>query len=167
MAITFLPNEYLQKAASEKVVKKLVTDDLTLSRAVASSLARTSILSKNKIEKIALKVIKQYKKKYKGELKDGASASAALEDTLNNRRLMVARVQDEIIYEVHQDIKQNYRGEWYEWLPSDAEIPDPLHQLKYGEKFRIGKGEMPGDRYGCRCGMRILVKEETLLLGDE
>jgi hypothetical protein len=76
----------------------------------------------------------------------------------------VARVQNAVVYEIAQDIKDQYRGEFYEWLPSDAETPDPIHQLNYGKKFQMGKGEMPGDRYGCRCGMNVLVSESTLSL---
>jgi hypothetical protein len=66
------------------------------------------------------------------------------------------------VNEIAKDIKRNYKGEYYIWLPSDAENPDPFHQLNYGKKFKIGRGEMPGDRYGCRCGMEVLV-EETIL----
>ena len=73
-------------------------------------------------------------------------------------------MQNETVFQIGQEIKAEYEGEFYEWLPSDAEEPDPLHQLNYGQVFRIGDGEQPGDRYGCRCGMNILVPEKKLEL---
>ena len=68
------------------------------------------------------------------------------------------------MYQVSQEIKDKYKGDKYEWLPSDAEDPDPEHQLNYGKIFTIGEGEMPNERYGCRCGMRILTEDESLKL---
>lgn len=66
------------------------------------------------------------------------------------------------MFQVAGEIKDRYEGEFYIWLPSDAEEPDPEHQLNYGKKFQVGEGEMPGDRFGCRCGMEILVPETKL-----
>lgn len=160
--IEYLPTDLLRRMASKKQAKRLVTKELTLNRAALSALAKTSMLSKKKIEELALRVIKDYKARYKEELADGLTKSAALDETLNGARLMVQRVQDSVVHEIAKDIKRNYRGEFYEWLPSDAEEPDPLHQLNYGKKFQIGKGEMPGDRWGCKCGMNILVEEKKL-----
>lgn len=163
MSIKFLPSEFLKKAAPKQLVEKLVTKDLTLNKAAVKTLARGGF-KKKKLETAALEVIKSYKKRYRKEKKAGSSASAALKDTLNDKKLMVSRVQGEIVYQVHKQIRDEYRGEYYEWLPSDAKEPDPLHQLKYGLVFRIGKGEMPGDRFGCRCGMNILVDATELEL---
>jgi hypothetical protein len=88
---------------------------------------------------------------------DGASKAEALDETLNDRKLLVNRVQNNIVFQIKEEIADAYAGEFYEWLPSDAETPDPIHQLNYGSTFQIGVDEMPGDRYGCRCGMNILV----------
>ena len=164
MAIVYLPARMLRRAAPKKMVEKLVTQKLNVNRAALTMLARSGVLSKTKIEKVALKVIRSYKKSYREELADGLGKADALDAAINDKVLMVQRVQNSIVHEIAQDIKEEYGGELYEWLPSDAEEPDPQHQLKYGERFRIGKGEMPGDRYGCRCGMRILVDETSLEL---
>lgn len=162
MAITFLPSKLLRKVAPKKTVEKLVTQRLTLNRAAVSMLARSGVLKKPTLEKIAIKVIRGYKKTY-GEFRDeGQPVATATEEALNGKRLMIQRVQNAVVYEIGQDVKKEYRGEFYEWLPSDADEPDPLHQLNYGQVFQLGVGEQPGDRYGCRCGMRILVNESQL-----
>lgn len=83
-------------------------------------------------------------------------------EVLGDKKLLVSRVQNAILNEVSKEIKQTYRGEFYEWLPSEAENPDPDHEKNYGKIFQVGVGEMPGERFGCKCGMRILVKEDTL-----
>lgn len=164
MAIRFLPSKLLKKVAPKKTVEKLVTQKLTLNRATVTMLTKSEVLTKPTLEKIALKVIKGYKKTY-GDFRDeGASKAQATEDALNGKKLMVARVQNAVVTEISNDVKKQYRGEFYEWLPSDANEPDPLHQLNYGKTFQIGVGEMPGDRYGCRCGMNILVNESQLEL---
>lgn len=119
-------------------------------------------ISKKTIEKVALKTVKQYKKRFKNEKESGLSASAAKEAALADKKLMVNRVQSAIVLEVSQEIKKEYLGEFYIWLPSNAQEPDPEHQLNYGSTFQVGKGEMPGERYGCLCGMDILVKGTKL-----
>jgi hypothetical protein len=76
-------------------------------------------------------------------------------------------VQNEVVWQIANGIKEQYGDEDAEWLPSDAEEPDPEHQLNYGKIFRISEGingEIPGERIGCRCGMRILVKQTKLNL---
>lgn len=160
--IRYLPSKLLKEAAPEKLVKRLVNKDLTLNRAVLATLAELGFIPKGDLEETALKVIQQYKERLREERKDGTPKAEALELTLNDKAQMVQRVQNAVILTVKDSIKEAYRGEYYEWLPSDANEPDPLHQLKYGKTYQIGKGEMPGDRWGCRCGMNILVSGKTL-----
>ncbi len=127
-------------------------------------LSKSEVLTKPTLEKIALKVIKQYKASY-GEFRDeGATVAEATEEALNGKALLVQRVQNAVVHEISSNVKETYHGEFYEWLPSDANEPDPLHQLNYGQKFQLGVGEAPGDRYGCLCGMNILVDETQLEL---
>lgn len=164
MAIRFIPRKMLRKIAPEKVVKKLVTQDLTLNRAAVSMLTRSDILPKKKLETLAIKVIRGYRERYGDERKAGLSKSAALEEALNGKKLLVQRVQNSVVFEISEEIKSQYRGEYYEWLPSSADEPDPLHQLNYGQVFQLGVGEQPGDRYGCQCGMNILVDETRLAI---
>ncbi len=156
MAIRYEPSKILKKLPESKI-KGMVSAKLSLNRAALSTLADTGILSKRKLTEVALRVIKQYKERFETEKESGLSVQVAKEEALGDKELLVNRVQNTAVHEVAKDIKQGYRGEYYQWLPSDADEPDPLHQLNYGGKFQIGKGEMPGDRYGCRCGMNILV----------
>lgn len=164
MAIKYLPDEMLRKIAPKKKVDKLVSSKLTLNKAVLSFVDDLDFIDKKEVQDVALKTIKQYKAKYKQERDDGSSASQAFDDATNDNKLLINRVQSTIVYQVAQGIREKYRGEEYVWLPSDAQEPDPLHQLNYGKTFTIGEGEMPGDRYGCQCGMRILVSETQLKL---
>lgn len=130
-------------------------------------LSVSGVLSKKKVEEVAIRVIRSYKETFKEEIKDGSSKTEALDEALNGKKLMVQRVQNLAVFEVGKQVKRAYRGERYEWLPSSASEPDPLHQLNYGKRFWVGRGEMPGDRYGCQCGMRILVDENQLFIDDE
>lgn len=165
--IRYLPTRILEKLKLKKKAKGLVTNDLNLNRTALRTLNATGVFKKKALENTALEVIKGYKKRYGKERKAGASVAEATKEALQGRRNMVARIENEAIFQIHKGIRTEYRGEYYEWLPSDAEEPDPEHQLKYGERFQVGVGEMPGDRYGCRCGMNILVDETELELTGE
>lgn len=164
MTIRYRPDDMLRKIAPKKKVDKLVSGKLTLNKAVLSQLADADFLSKKALERTALKTIKEYKARYKEEKEDGLSPDKAFDEAVNDNKLLINRVQNTVVNEVAKEIKDQYRGEYYTWLPSDANEPDPVHQLNYGKRFQIGKGEMPGDRYGCRCGMAILVNETKLEL---
>lgn len=166
MAIRYDPRKLLRKAAPKATVEKLVTQNLTLNRAVVTVLTKADILSQKKLEDVAIRVIRGYKDKFGSEVDSGATKSEAIAEAVNGKRQMVSRIQDAVVFQISKDIKSSYRGEFYVWLPSDASTPDPVHQLNYGSRFQIGKGEMPGERYGCRCGMNILVKETRLDLGE-
>jgi len=164
MAIRFFPSDMLRKVAPKKKIERLVTQKLTLNRAVLATLTDTGVLGKRTMEKIALKVLRGYRAKYGDEREQGASKAAAFDEAVNDKKQMVQRVQNASVFEISQEVQVAYDGEWYQWLPSDAKEPDPLHQLNYGKIFRLGIGEAPGDRYGCRCGMNILVPGTKLEL---
>jgi len=164
MGIKYLPQTLIKKMLKRKRIEKLVSRDLSLNRAALQVLENASVLSKETLETVALKVIKGYKKRYKKELNKGLLKGEAIEDAINGKKQLIQRVQNASVYEIAQEIKIQYRGEFYEWLPSDADEPDPEHQLNYGKIFQLGVGEMPGDRYGCKCGMNILVDETRLNL---
>jgi hypothetical protein len=162
MSIRYLPRKILHRKMKKKHVEKLLNKNLTVNKAALQIVERLGIVSKKKIQETALKVIREYKKRFKEEKKQGLSKKSALEEALNDKKKLVQRIQNVTLWEIAQDIKREYRGEFYKWLPSDAKEPDPEHQLNYGLVFQIGKGEMPGDRYGCKCGMEILVDETKL-----
>lgn len=154
--INYLPSKILKKVAKKRAIENLVTDSLTLNKAAVKTLSGMDLLTAKKIEEIAIRVINGYKKKYK----EGDS----LKEAMNDKKNMVREIEQASLYLISKDIKLQYRGEYFIWLPSDAENPDPEHQLNYGKTFQIGVDEMPGERYGCRCGMQILVDETKLNL---
>jgi hypothetical protein len=155
MSIKYDPNAMLQKLAPAKKLKKLVSSKVTLKRTVLSHLNDAEFLDEKSVKRVALKTIKSYKER----IKDNPDVKAEI---LKDPKQLIQRVQNEVITQIAGEIKEKYKGERYEWLPSDAEEPDPEHQLNYGKIFIVGYGEMPGDRIGCRCGMRILVEDSSL-----
>lgn len=137
-------------------MKKLLSGNLSLKKAALSFVNDIDFIDKARIADVALKVIKGYRERVKdGEKKSDIKADPAQ---------LIHRVQSEVVFQVKEEIKTKYEGEFYRWLPSDADEPDPEHQLNYGKTFQIGDGEMPGDRFGCRCGMEILVPDSRLEL---
>ncbi len=157
MSIKYEPSEILKRLAPETKIEKLLKPGLSLKRTALAFTSKYEVLDRDAIARVALKTIKGYKARVKADPDVKA-------DIVDDPRQLIQRVQNEVVFQVANEIKDTYAGEFYVWLPSDAEEPDPEHQLKYGETFQIGAGEMPGDRIGCRCGMEILVKETKLAL---
>lgn len=155
--IRYDPRKLIRTIAPPAKIKRLLTKDLTIKRAALSFVDDIDFLDRKKITSTALRVVKNYKLR----VRDETNTKSELKE---DPKLLIQRVQNEVVKEVTQGIREKYEGEFYVWTPSDAETPDPEHQLNYGKKFRIGDGEMPGDRDGCRCGMDILVEENKLEL---
>lgn len=164
MTIRYFPEDMLKKLAPKKKIERLLTDKLTVNRTALSMVDSADFIDKKKISSVALKVAKKYRQRYKDERKDGASKGEAMETAINDKKLLVQRVQNAIVWQVSQEIREQYSGEKYRWLPSSAEHPRDEHQLNYGKVFTIGDGEQPGDKDGCQCGMEILVKDKELKL---
>lgn len=153
--VIFFPKDFARGMISDKHLARLVTNKLTLNKIVMRQVASLTNMTQKEIEEIALKVLKSYRSRYKELIESGQSKSSALKGTLNDKKLIVNRVKDEVIYKASESLKEKYAGHEYIWLPSDSAEPDPRHQAKYGKTYIVGKGEMPQDRYGCKCGMRI------------
>ncbi len=153
--IKYEPSKLIKKIAPEKKIKKLLSSAISLKKTALSFVSDTDIISKKSVARVALKTIKGYKKR----IKDNPDVKAEI---LADPKQLIQRVQNEVILQIATEIKDRYAGEFYKWLPSDAIEPDPEHQNLYGQTFQIGDGEMPGDRYGCRCGMEILTADSSL-----
>ena len=165
MSIVYDPKKMLQKIAPDEKIKRMVSRRLDLKRAALSFIDSIPFINKKAVATVTLKTLKSYRERRDLETASSKSAGQELEDTLQKSPMqLIQRVQNEVIWQVSQEIKAQYRGEKYEWLPSDADEPDPEHQLNYGKVFVIGDGEMPGERIGCKCGMRILVNDTELRL---
>lgn len=166
--IRYDPLELLKRIAPKSKIKKLVSSRLTLKKAALSFVNDIEALSKDSVRKVALKTIKSYQERRAREVVeaglDPAAGRELAKDITANPKLLIQRVQNEVIWQISQEIKTQYRGESYIWLPSDADEPDPEHQLNYGKTFIVGDGEMPGERIGCRCGMQIITDDTRLSL---
>lgn len=157
MSIIYDPNKLLKKIAPERKVKRLLGKNVSLKKTALTFVDDIEFLNKKRVTEVALKTVKAYKKRIRAD-RDQRS------EILDDPKQLIQRVQNEVVLQIGSEIKSQYEGEFYIWLPSDAEEPDPEHQLNYGKKFEIGVGEMPGERYGCRCGMEILVQQTELEL---
>ena len=157
MSIFYDPKEVLNRIAPQKKIKKLIKSNVSLKKTALAFVDSFSFIDKKAVSRVALKTIKSYEDRL---ALDDVDKSEILKDP----KLLIQRVQNEVVFQISNEIKGKYNGELYEWLPSDASEPDPEHQLNYGKVFQIGVGEMPGDRIGCRCGMNILVDQTELKL---
>lgn len=167
MAIIYDPKAMLQKIAPQRKIEKLVTKKAGLKKTALSFVSDIPFLDKKKVTEVALKTVRGYQERVAKVQADTGERAAGRElqsELVEDPVQLVQRIQNEVVFQVSSRIREEYSGEEYEWLPSDADEPDPEHQLKYGQVFQVGSGEMPGERYGCRCGMRILVKQTKLEL---
>lgn len=108
--IKYEPKEFLKKIAPKSKIEKLMTGKLTVNRAVLSLVTEADFISKQSVETTALKTIRQYKERYYKEREDGATPAQAREDALNDKKLLVNRVQNTIVNQVAGEIKDQYRG---------------------------------------------------------
>lgn len=162
MAIVFDPTNMLKKIAPVKKLEKMLSGRVTVKKTALRFLDDVEGIDKDQVVDVALKTIKGYKKRIKaaddlaGEVKD---------EILDDPKQLIQRVQNEIIFQMHEGIKRNYGGQRARWLPSDADDPRPEHQLNYGKEYIIGEGidgVEPGDEYGCKCGVEILDDNGSL-----
>lgn len=152
----------------ESKIKRMLRGNLSLKRTALSFVNGIDFIDKKAIAKIASKTVRGYQERAaKASIDAGYERSAGDKvesEILDDPKQLIQRVQNEVVFQISGEIRNQYKGEQYEWLPSDADEPDPEHQLNYGKIFTVGDGEMPGERYGCKCGMRILVNETQLKL---
>lgn len=164
MTVIYQPSKLLARLASKKKIEKLVSSRLTVNRAVLSAIADSGIVGKEALEEVALTVIQDYKARVAEAVANGASKSEAIAEFHADPKLMVQRVQNAVVDGITERVKENYEGEFYIWLESTSVHKRPEHVKKYGKRFQIGRGEAPGDKRGCRCGMKILTPENKLEL---
>lgn len=162
MAIEVYPSQIAKDMLPEKLIKKLVTKSFTVNRVVLAAIVKSGLFNKRDAERVALKVIKQYKKKYLTMRSEGVSKREALAETFNDKVLLVQRVNTLNAQAIVNEIKEKYRGMKYIWLSSEADEPRPLHQLKYGKVHTVGVGVMPSEEPNCQCGMKILTPAREL-----
>ena len=143
--------------------KKILTTDLELKKFIMSAILKATSISKREVDATVYKVVDNYEKKMKNLKAEGVKAFKS--EALNDEVLLKDRIESLVVWNEVQHLKEEHEGEYYRWLPSSAETPDPEHQLLYGKIFKVGEGDkegnMPAERYGCKCGMQILTAEEA------
>lgn len=155
MSIIYDPKKMLRKIAPKRKIEKLLSSRVSLKKTALSFISDVDFIDKKRVSEVALKTIRGYKERIKA---DDSQKGEILDDP----RQLIQRVENEVVLQISGEIRDRYFGERYRWLPSSAEDPDPEHQLNYGKTFTVGDGEMPGERYGCQCGMEILVDDKQL-----
>lgn len=139
---------------------------MNIKRQALAFLDDAPFIDKSEVTETALKTVSGYKKRVKKERDIDSSRGSRLQRQIAaSPKQLVQRIQNQVIFQINEKIKKKYKGKLARWLPSDAEEPDPLHQLNYGVTYIVGEGingEEPGDREGCKCGVEILVDETSL-----
>lgn len=170
MSIIFDPTKMLKKIAPKAKVKRMVSGRFSVKRTILATIGSDEFpVDKASLGKVARDTLLGYKERIAAAVvNSGFERSAGTEEKqaiLDDPKQLVQRVQNEVVFQVHQGIKDRYGGQRARWLPSDADEPRPEHQANYGKEYVIGEGidgVEPGDEYGCRCGVEILTDETQL-----
>lgn len=170
MSIIFDPTKMLKKVAPKAKIKRMVSNRMGLKRTILANIGTDEIpIDNGTLAKVARKTLRGYQERVAKATVDAGfekkAGTAEKQAILDDPKQLVQRVQNEVVYQVHQGIKERYAGQKARWLPSDADEPRPEHQANYGKVYIIGEGidgVEPGDEWGCKCGVEILTDETKL-----
>lgn len=159
MSEIFDPARFLKRVLPKGLEKTgLLKDDLTIKQRYLKALVRASALTGREIKKEVYEAVDFYIAKE--EKLRAAGVRAFKQEALAGQALLTQRIKNMLVYSEVQEQKKAHKGRMYRWLPSSAQEPDPEHQLLYGKIFREGEGDkeghMPGERWGCQCGIEWL-----------
>jgi len=164
---TFYPDKFIKKVIPKGFFKEnlLTGKDFSLKKKAMQGLILANVVDKKDLTKTVLNVAKVYKHKV-DTLEDGGFPKVKANVLARgSEKLLKQRIESLIVYSEVLKLKADNKGSYYKWLPSGADEPSPQHQLLYGKTFLVGEGDedgnMPGERYGCQCGMEILNGKET------
>ncbi len=142
--------------------KNLINNEFELKQLELQAILKATTLSQREVEGTVGKVASLYDKKMKKLKKEGVKSSRKM--AINNEILLKNRLESLVVWNEVQNLKKEHQGQFYRWLPSSSKIPDPEHQLLYGKIFKVGEGDkegnMPSERYGCKCGIQFLEEPE-------
>lgn len=160
----FNPVQYLKLLFGADFFKgRLLNSDLELKQLALQSILKSTTLSKREVEATVYKVVDNYEEKMKKLKKQ--KVRAFRKEALNDEVLLKDRIENLVLWNEVQHLKEEHAGQYYRWLPSSSKIPDPEHQLLYGKIFKVGEGDkegnMPSERYGCKCGIQFLTAKEA------
>lgn len=170
MSIVFDPKSMLKRIAPAAKLKRMVNSRMGLKRTILANIGTDEIpIDNGTLAKVARDTLLGYKERIAKAVVDAGferSAGTEVKETiLADPKQLIQRVQNEVVFQVHQGIQKKYAGQRARWLPSDADEPRPEHQLNYGKEYIIGEGIdgiEPGDEFGCKCGIEILTNETQL-----
>lgn len=159
MGERFDPSAWLKRVLPKGFEKHgLLADDLTIKKRYLKALVQATSATGKEITAQAYEAVEFYTKKEEALKAAGERAFKA--EALNGQALLTQRLKNFLVYSEVQEQKKRHKGRMYRWLPSSAAEPDPEHQLLYGKIFREGTGDkdgyMPGERWGCQCGIEWL-----------
>lgn len=159
MGTRFDPADWLARVLPKNFEKSgLLSENLSIKQKYLKALVRATSLSGKEITEKVYKMVDFYEKK-EAELK-AAGVRAYKQEALNGQALLKQRIKNMLVYTEVQEQRKAHKGQWYRWLLSNAQTPDPEHALLYGKIFLEGTGDkqgnMPGERYGCQCGIEWL-----------
>lgn len=161
----FRPDDFKKKVLPRGFLSEnLLKNGMTLKKKAMQALIFANV-GEDQLQKTVLKVANLYENKVDNLLANGIPKTKANILAKNGEKLLRQRIESLVIYSEVQKIKKDNKGKYYEWLPSGADEPSPQHQLLYGKTFLMGEGDnegnIPGERYGCDCGMKILTNKES------
>lgn len=170
MSIIFDPTKMLRRIAPVAKIKRMVSGKLSLKRTILASIGTEEIpIDNGSLASVARKTLSGYQERVAKEIAENdfekAAGTALQKQIVADPKQLIQRVQNEVIFQIHNGIKEKYGGQRARWLPSSAEEPRPEHQKNYGKVYVIGEGidgVEPGDEYGCQCGVEIITDETTL-----
>lgn len=161
----FNPNNFLKLVFGRDFFKgKILNSEMEFKKTMLQSVIKATTLSEREVNASVYKVVDLYSKKIK-ELKAEGEKSYK-KKAINNEVLLKNRLENLVLYNEVKKLKKEHEGQYYRWIPSSAEEPDPEHQLLYGKIFKVGEGDkdgnMPTERYGCRCGIEFLEDKKEV-----
>lgn len=170
MAIIFDPTSMLRRIAPKAKIKRMINGRFGLKRTILANIGTDEIpIDNGSLANVARKTLAGYKERVAKEIVENdfekKAGTELAKEIVADPRQLIQRIQNEVVFQVHQGIKEKYGGQKARWLPSDAEEPRPEHQKNYGKVYTIGEGidgVEPGDEWGCKCGVEILTDETQL-----
>lgn len=143
--------------------KTLLNRNFDLKREVKRAILKSDVMSKRELDAMLDKVTDFYTDK--AERLQAEGVKSYKKDAVNNEKLLKERIEMAVTYYEVEKEAEEHKGGFYRWLPSEAKEPEPEHQLLYGKIFKVGEGDkdgnMPMQRYGCKCGIEWLSDEEA------
>ena len=167
----FYPKEFLKKVLPKGFWRKELLNKFEIKKEYLRALTTSKAINGRKIKASIYRTIAEYENKYKslivaagGNLTKSKAYNEAYNEAVKEEALVKQRIENAVVYDEVQELKKEHAGANYRWLPSDAQKARPQHQLLYGKIFKVGEGDsngnMPGEDYGCRCGLEFLDEEK-------